>query len=237
MILFGITVPAKTKPAEFFEFLQQQGYLRVWIFGEAYRVDAPEKYKTKTLPGEVDVIQDRVAPSRRSRFLEALERALDLGKGVASIVDTESGEKLSFSRSWISPETGTELKPPTPGLFSFNNPMGACPACRGFGRVIGIDVDKALPDKSLSIAEGLVRAFQGDSHYECEEDLERCARARGLSLIEPYDEMSEEDQRWIIEGDGSDPEEAWATWHLVWRPWIFRLDGIPCLSGCTSAFS
>jgi excinuclease ABC subunit A len=50
LILFGITVPAKTKPAEFFEFLQQQGYLRVWIFGEAYRVDAPEKYKTKTSP-------------------------------------------------------------------------------------------------------------------------------------------------------------------------------------------
>ena len=217
LILFGITVPAKTKPAEFFEFLQQQGYLRVWIFGEAYRVDAPEKYKKKTLPSEVDVIQDRVAPSRRSRFLEALERAIDLGKGVASIVDPESGEKLSFSRNWISPETGTELKPPTPGLFSFNHPMGACPACRGFGRVIGIDVDKALPDKSLSIAEGLVRAFQGDSHYECEEDLERCARARGLSLIEPYDEMSEEDQHWIIEGDGSDPEEAWqhGTWYGV----------------------
>jgi excinuclease ABC subunit A len=126
-------------------------------------------------------------------------------------------------KSCPSPEAGyrrkqgQELKPPTPGLFSFNNPMGACPACRGFGRVIGIDVDKALPDKSLLIAEGLVRAFQGDSHYECEEDLERCARARGLSLIEPYDEMSEEDQHWIIEGDGGDPEEAWqhGTWYGV----------------------
>lgn len=214
LVLFGVPVPVKTKAADFFEFLQQQGYLRAWIFGEAYRSDAPEEYKKKTLPAQVDVIQDRVAASRRSRFLEALERALDLGKGVVTIVEPKSGDRVSFSRGWLSPETGTELKPPTPGLFSFNNPLGACPDCKGFGKVIGIDVNKAMPDKSLSIAEGLVRAFQGDSHRECEEDLERCARARGLSLIQPFDEMDEADQKWLIEGEGSDPEEAWQ--HGVW---------------------
>ncbi|MEM7601425.1 MAG: excinuclease ABC subunit A, partial [Verrucomicrobiota bacterium] len=178
LILFGVPVPTKTKPTEFFEFLQQQGYLRTWIFGEAYRTDSPDEYRKNTLPVQVDVIQDRVAASRRSRFLEALERALDLGKGIVTIVEPKSGDRISFSRGWLSPETGTELKPPTPGLFSFNNPLGACPECKGFGRVIGIDIDKAIPDKSLSIAEGLVRAFQGDSYYECEEDLERRARAR-----------------------------------------------------------
>ncbi|MDF1824926.1 MAG: excinuclease ABC subunit UvrA [Verrucomicrobiales bacterium] len=214
LILFGVPAPAKTKPAEFFDFLREQGYLRAWIFGEAYRSDTPEEYRKKTLPAQVDVIQDRVAPSRRSRFLEALERALDLGKGIVTIVDPKSGDRISFSRGWLSPDTGTELKPPTPGLFSFNNPLGACPDCKGFGKVIGIDIDKAMPEKSLSIAEGLVRAFQGDSHYECEEDLERCARARGLSLVTPFDEMDEADQQWIIEGEGGDPEEAWQ--HGVW---------------------
>ncbi|MEM1442465.1 MAG: excinuclease ABC subunit UvrA, partial [Verrucomicrobiota bacterium] len=217
LVLFAVPVPSKTRPADFFEFLQQQGYLRSWIFGEAHRSDSPDKYTKKSLPAQVDVIQDRVAPSRRSRFLEALERALDLGKGLVSIVEPESGDRLSFSRGWLSPETGTELKPPTPGLFSFNNPLGACPECKGFGRVIGIDIDKAMPDKSLSIAEGLVRAFQGDSYYECEEDLERCARNRGLSLVTPFDEMDEADQRWIIEGEGGDPEEAWqhGTWYGI----------------------
>ena len=133
------------------------------------------------------------------------------------MVEPESGERISFSRGWLSPETGTELKPPTPGLFSFNHPMGACPECRGFGRVIGIDIDKAMPDKSLSIAEGLVRAFQGDSYYECEEDLERCARARGVSLVTPFDELSEEDQKWIVEGDGGDrcEEEVRPLGHVV----------------------
>lgn len=214
LVLFTIEAPQGTKVKDFFEFLQQQGYLRVWLFGKAYRVDSPESYEKKTLPGGVDVIQDRVAPAKRSRFLEALEKALDLGKGKATVVEPGSGDRIGFSRDWSSPDTGTVLKPPTPGLFSFNHPVGACPVCKGFGKVIGIDIDKALPDKSLSIAEGLVRAFQGDAHYECEEDLERCARSRGLSLITPFDEMDKSDQDWIIEGDGADPEEAWQ--HGLW---------------------
>ena len=217
LILFGVPVPTDTPAVEFFDFLQQQGYARVWIFGKAYRVDSPEAYDKKKLPGKVDVIQDRVGPARRSRFLEALERALDFGKGVVTVVDPNSGEQAAFSRGWTSPDTGTELKPPVPGLFSFNHPMGACPECRGFGRVIGIDINKAIPDKSLSIAEGLVRAFQGDSYYECEEDLERCARARGLSIVTPFDELPEEDQQWIIEGEGGDPEDAFqiGSWYGV----------------------
>jgi len=214
LIVFGVEVPAGTKVSDFFEFLQQQAYLRVWIYGKAYRVDDPAAYDRKSLPGRVEVIQDRVAPSRRSRSLEALERALDLGKGTVAIVEPESGKRLAFSRGWSSPETGTELKPPTPGLFSFNNPIGACPVCRGFGRVIGLDLEKAIPDKSLSIAEGLVRAFQGDTYYECEQDLERCARARGLSTVTPYDEMDAKDQKWILEGEGGDPEDAWQ--HGIW---------------------
>jgi excinuclease ABC subunit A len=217
LILFAIDAPAGTKPVDFFAFLQQQGYLRVWLYGKPYRVDDPTGYDRKVLPARVEIIQDRIDPARKTRFLEAVERALDLGKGVVAIVDPDSGERLECSRDWTSPSTGTVLKPPTPGLFSFNHPLGACPVCKGFGRVIGIDLDKAIPDKSLSIAEGLVRAFQGDSYYECEEDLERCARRRGLSLVKPFDEMTPEDQRWILEGEGGDPEEAWqqGIWYGV----------------------
>lgn len=217
LVLFGITVPAETKVAEFFEFLQAQGYLRVWIFGEAYRVDAPKKYKRKALPAVVDVIQDRVASGKKTRFQEAVERALDLGKGRITIVEPEKGDRREFSRGWHSPGSDVELRPPTPGLFNFNHPLGACPECRGFGKVVGIDVDKAIPDKSLSIAEGLVKAFQGDRHAECEEDLERCARQRGVSFVQPFDEMSKEDQDWIVDGDGGDPEIAWEmkSWYGV----------------------
>ena len=110
LILFSVEVPADTKVADFFEFLQQQGYLRVWLYGKPYRVDSPKDYNRKALPGRVDVIQDRVAPARRSRFLEAIERALDLGKGNVTVVDSESGERAGFSRGWLNPETGTEAE-------------------------------------------------------------------------------------------------------------------------------
>ncbi|MEO0413684.1 MAG: excinuclease ABC subunit UvrA, partial [Verrucomicrobiota bacterium] len=102
-----------------------------------------------------------------------------------------------------------ELPPPQPNLFSFNHPAGACAECKGYGRVIGIDYHKAMPDKSLSISGGLVKAFQSDSHYECQEDLERCARAQRISRVTPFEDLSEEEQRWIIEGESDDPDDAW----------------------------
>ncbi len=217
LIVFGIPAPKGMGVAEFFGFLQEQGYLRVLVFGKPYRVDDPTGYDRKSLPAVVDVIQDRVAPGRGSRFQEAVERALDLGKGRMAVVNPDSGERAEFSRGWHSPDSDTALRPPTPNLFSFNHPLGACPHCRGFGRVIGIDIDRALPDKSLSIGEGVVKAFQGDTYSECQDDLERCARARGVSVFTPFDELAEEDQDWIIEGEGGDPEEAWqhGTWYGV----------------------
>ena len=217
LVVFGVPTPEGTDVADFFGFLQEQGYLRVLVFGKPYRVDDPTGYDRKALPAVVDVIQDRVAPGKTSRFQEAVARALDLGKGRMAVVDPESGDRVEFSRGWHSPDSNTELRPPVPNLFSFNHPLGACPHCRGFGRVIGIDIDRALPDKSLSIGEGLVKAFQGDTYSECQDDLERCARTRGVSVFVPFDELPVEDQEWIIEGDGDDPEEAWqhGTWYGV----------------------
>ncbi len=217
LVVFGVAVPPKTSVADFFAFLQQQGYLRVLVFGKPCRVDDPTGYGRKTLPAVVDVIQDRVAPGRASRFQEAAERALDLGKGHMAVVDAESGERAEFSRGWHSPDSDTELRPPVPNLFSFNHPLGACPHCRGFGRVIGIDIDRALPDPSLSIGEGVVKAFQSPTYSECQDDLERCARIRGVEVFTPFEDLSAQDREWIIEGDGGDPEEAWqmGLWYGV----------------------
>jgi excinuclease ABC subunit A len=217
LIAFGVPVPPKTEPAAFFEFLQSQGYLRVWIFGKPYRIGEATGYDRKTLPAVVEVIQDRVAPGKGSRFQEAVERALDLGKGRMAVIDPETGERAAFSRGWHSPDSDIELRPPTPHLFSFNHPLGACPHCRGFGRVIGIDIDRALPDKALSIAQGVVKAFQGDTYQECQQDLERACRTKGVSVKIPFEDLPEEEQQWVIEGEGGDPEEAWqqGVWYGV----------------------
>ena len=172
LVTFPVPVPAGEKPKPFFEFLQAQGYLRVWLKGVVIRVDEPPAVAVKWLPARVAVIQDRVkvAPENRGRLTEALETALRFGKGRVAIVDPASGEEFPFSTGWHCPRCDLDIPPPSPGLFSFNHPQGACPNCRGFGRTLGIDLDRALPNRRLSIAEGVVKPFQSGMSAECQRD-------------------------------------------------------------------
>ncbi|HXQ01347.1 MAG TPA: excinuclease ABC subunit A, partial [Candidatus Udaeobacter sp.] len=144
LVVFGVPAPPGTKPEDFFSFLNQQGFLRVWLNQEALRTDVPPR--VKRLPAVVEVIQDRITvdESNRARFVEAVEHALRYGKGQVTIVTIEPVEEHRFSTGWHCPYCDIDIRPPTPGLFSFNNPLGACPACRGFGRTIGIDLDRAM---------------------------------------------------------------------------------------------
>ena len=160
LVTFPVPVPVKTKPADFFEFLQRQGYLRVFIFGEVVRVDEPASYKRATLPAVVMVIQDRVkVEAGAGRLTEAVEQAFIFGKGKLSLISgtkgTESFVSFPFSKGWHCAACDIDIRQPTPALFTFNNAIGACPQCRGFGRTIGLDLERAMPDKSLSIRDGL----------------------------------------------------------------------------------
>jgi len=226
LVTFPVPVPAKTKPADFFAFLQQQGYLRVFVFGEVVRTDEPAAYNRNTLPAVVPVIQDRwsvgILPTSQSkrgqdapataRLTEAIEQAFTFGKGKLSLYVPDKDRALHFSKGWHCAACDLDIRPPSPALFTFNNPIGACPQCRGFGRTIGLDLDRAMPDKSLSIRDGLVKAFGGTTYGESQKDLLRCAKARGVSVDMPFDELPQKDQEWIINGDPgfeSDPEGAW----------------------------
>ncbi len=158
LITFWVAVPPKTEPKTFFSFLQQQGYLRVYLEGKILRVDAEDG--VKRLGARVQVIQDRVRISEenRSRLAEAVEIALRFGKdriNVVPVADEGGGRgkknspgEIPFSTGWHCAHCDLDIRPPTPGLFSFNNPLGACPQCRGFGRTIAIDLNKAIPDRS-----------------------------------------------------------------------------------------
>ena len=212
LVLFPVPVPPEMELEEFFSFLQQQGYLRIHLNGNVIRSDSPEAAGFTLLPSQVQVIQDRVKVTKanRQRLLEALERALDLGKGSCTIVEAKEGSSpRPFSTNWTNPATGFTARPPTPALFTFNNPVGACPACRGFGRVIGIDFAKAVPDHQRSIREGCVKPFQGDRGEECQRDLESHAARRGLDLDCPFSDLTEEEQNWVLYGERDSPEDAW----------------------------
>ncbi len=219
LITFGVPAPAGTKPADFFSFLQQQGYLRVWLDGEILRTD--EEPAAKRLPALVEVIQDRVTISDedRARLMEAIEHALRLGSGKLAIRHPGSGYRHPYSAGWHCAHCDVDITPPTPGLFSFNHPLGACPTCRGFGRTIAIDLLRAIPDRSLSLADGCVKPFQTESGADCQRDMMRCAKAKGIDVKMPFDDMPKDEQEWVLEGE--DPkregEELWkeGLWYGV----------------------
>src|SRR2546421_929329 len=202
LITFWVAVPAKTEPQKFFEFLQQQGYLRVWIDNEVVRVDVDPK-KSLRLGARVQVIQDRIAITQdnRARLVEALETALRFGKGKVNIVDVEKNAEHPFSTGWHCAHCHIDIPPPSPGLFSFNNPLGACPECRGFGRTITIDLNKAIPDRSLSIKQGVVRVFRGNEFGNSQKDLLRACAREEIDINVPFEEVPKADQEFVISGE------------------------------------
>jgi len=198
-VTFPVPVPKDTPADELFPLLNQQGYLRVLIDGKVVRTDEPSEISN--LSSQITILQDRIAVTsgNRTRLLEALETAFHFGKGHAALVAGETTK--AFSNTWSNPATGFTLRPPSAALFSFNNPLGACPKCRGFGRVIGIDLDKAVPDPSLTIKQGAIKPFQGERGDECQRDLLKHCKERRIDLNTPWEELEEEVREWIYYGD------------------------------------
>ncbi len=208
----GEPAPKPPAPRDFLTFLQEQGYLRIWIDGVIHRTDEPTSLKG--LPPVVQVIQDRllIGGEELGRLTEAIETSLRLGKERVTLIDPESGESFPHSAGWHCPHCDIDIRPPSPGLFSFNNPLGACPDCRGFGRVIGIDYDRVMPDRSLSIAGGVVKPFQSGQSRECQRDLLRACAVHDIDVHLPFEELPESDRKFVIEGEsGADltSEELW----------------------------
>src|SRR5437660_3232054 len=221
LITFWVVVPAKTKPRDFFQFLQQQGYLRIWLNGDIIRVDSDAKIER--LGARVQVIQDRIVVSEenRARLTEAIETALRFGKGKIKLIPcpVEAGgspaisktaaadtavatsHEFPFSTGWHCAHCDLDIRLPSPGLFSFNNPLGACPECRGFGRTIAIDLNRAIPDRSLSIAQGVVRVFRGQEMGESQKDLLRACAREEIDVHRPFDELPKADQDFVTNGE------------------------------------
>ena len=226
LVTFQIPVPSAAKVEEIFPFLNAQGYLRILLDGEIVRTDEPLQFQISNFKSQISIVQDRLTltPNNHSRLLEALEAAFTLGKGNATVVLPSSFDvrrsmfdvQRAFSTTWTNPKTGFTLRKPTAALFSFNSPLGACPKCRGFGRIIGIDLEKSIPDKSLSIAQGAIKPFQGERGDECQRDLVRNCKEREIDIKCPIENLSEDEQEWIYYGDRKSdsitPDELEALW-------------------------
>ncbi len=210
VVTFAVDVPANFTEEEVQGFLDRQGYTRV------HRRDR----------NTLQVIQDRFrfASAETARVLEALDVALKMGDGLVSIyaLDDE-GQDLAvwrFSDRLHCADCNIRYSDPLPSTFSFNSPLGACEACRGFGRVIGIDFGLVIPDESKSIQDGCIKPWQTPTYKECQEELEKYAKRANVSINTAWKDLPPEHQEWVLDGDPlwKGGSQAWKTqWYGVQR--------------------
>jgi excinuclease ABC subunit A len=211
--------PAGGDAARRLDELVKAGWRRLFLdekVVDAAALDAGEVRALRALPVLVDRL--RVSADERSRLAEALQAAFAVGQGRAEVWREGAAEPLRFDEGYVCASCGRGLKPPAPALFSFNSPLGACEACQGFGRVIGIDLDKVIPDGRKSLAGGAVALFQMPSAMECQEDLVRLAKKRKTARLDvPWHALDEAERRWVIDGDPGYQEGGWrkGQWYGV----------------------
>ncbi len=227
LIAFPVTVPQSFEEGEVRALLEKQGYTRFIEPAGAPAAPAPGKpgragkgragASAPKASAQLEVLQDRFRAGRteRSRILESLETALRVGRGRLNIHHVDEGDPPRTEAVWRyssalhCPECDLSYQEPTPSLFSFNSPIGACETCRGFGRVIGIDYGLVVPDGGKSLRAGAVKPWQTQSYSECQQDLEKFARKRGIPLDTPWRELTSEQRRWVIEGEGPWSKGVW----------------------------
>ena len=192
--------PLKLKPervlAEQLTILAQQGFSRVAINGEIIRIDEFDSKKIKSKQN-ISILIDRLIVRNidtdfKSRIADSVQTAFYEGEDVCIIEYFSNGQKFrkKFSNKFES--DGIRFEEPTPNLFSFNNPYGACPKCEGFGKIIGIDEDLVIPDKSLSVYEGAIVCWKGEKMSEWKEELIMNAYKFDYPIHEPIYELTKD---------------------------------------------
>jgi excinuclease ABC subunit A len=223
LLTFDIPLSEKLPLAESLALISKQGYQRLLVHDTIVRLeDAGPHLATRV--SHLTVIQDRVklALAARARFVEACEQAYHFGKGKLTIFEISSTgirNPQPFSNKLHCAQCDIEYTSPSPALFSFNHPLGACPTCKGFGRTITIDYDLAIPDRSLTLAQGAVKPWRTGFSAECQSDLKKFCKAREVPMNVPFNQLSTEHQRWIIEGEkdyGIDEDHQWPrAWYGI----------------------
>ena len=186
---------------ELFVQLHRKGYTQVRIDGQLTDLAEAgplDRYKVHF----VELVVDKLIPSEddRKRIRESVNTALGQGKGSLCILTLEDGNLQHFSRNLVCPDTGLSFEVPAPYTFSFNSPQGACPHCRGLGTVARVDLDKIIPDRGRSIADGGIESIgpmRGNTMFRY---LEAIARKYKFSLHDPIRDIPEEALQVILYG-------------------------------------
>ncbi|HUY84800.1 MAG TPA: excinuclease ABC subunit UvrA, partial [Steroidobacteraceae bacterium] len=199
VLTFPIAIPDNFSEAEVRASLERQGYTRIHERSDR----------------GLRVVQDRLRwpDADSARQTEAIEAALRYGDGRIDVYPAAAGDGAlppwKFSTGLHCAHCDISYQDPTPSTFSFNSPIGACETCRGFGRVIGVDYGLVIPDDTRSLRDGAIKPWQTQAYAECQTDLLRFARKRGIPIDAAWRDLTTEQRRWVIEGEGDWSRKVW----------------------------
>ena len=181
--------------------IKKDGFVRVQVDGQTYDIDeVPELEKNKK--HSVDVVVDRIIVKAgvRSRLFDSFEAALRLADGVA-VADIIGGEKIPFSEHYACPYGDFSMPELEPRLFSFNAPLGACPACEGLGSKLEVDVDLVVPDQTKTLNEGALLPWNPISSKYYPSLLSQYCQAAEINMDTPFEQLEEEVKHHLLYGD------------------------------------
>ena len=182
--------------------LIRNGYYRILEEGETLDLTSLPLDHFENRPSLSFVI-DRLVPDDRSRarLSEAIQRGFQLGNGKIEVI-SEEGKKMDFSRSFSCNRCGRVYSEPEPLLFSFNSPIGACTHCQGFGRIIGIDWEKVIPDPKKTLKEKPFAPWNTPAYEELYDTLWKACRKHKIPVQKPFEELRSRQKEILLHGEG-----------------------------------
>ncbi len=204
MILAPVVSNRKGEQIDLFEELKAQGFVRLRVDGKIYEVDALPQL-AKTTKHNVDVVIDRikVKPDMKQRIAESFETALRLADGKAIAVEMDTDKELLFSAKFSCPVCDYSLAELEPRLFSFNNPMGACPTCDGLGNINFFDPKRVVAFPHLSLASGAIKGWDKRNQFYFQM-LASLAAHYQFDLDTTFEQLPEPIQKILLNGSGKE---------------------------------
>jgi excinuclease ABC subunit A len=187
--------------------LRQRGFNRLYQNGNIFEFSTPESLLDINFAEPVFLLVDRIALSadNRARIVDAVEISYRQAGEVifeTALREGKAREQLRFSERFECKRCNLRYEEPEPRLFSFNNPYGACPRCQGFGNTIDFDMNRVIPDQSKTLNEGAIEPWTKPKYRPLATDLKRFARQAGIPLDVAWNELSSEQQRLVVDGEG-----------------------------------
>jgi len=202
MILAPLLVGRKGENLELFEDLRAQGFVRLRVDGEVHDIDSVPKL-AKTRKHTIEIVVDRlkIRPEAKQRLAESFETALRHADGRSLAVEMDGGQEHLFSARFACPICSYSLPELEPRLFSFNNPMGACPRCDGLGSITFFDPKRVVAFPHLSLAAGAIKGWDRRNQFYFQM-LASLGEQYGFDVDTPFEQLPKNVQDLVLYGSG-----------------------------------